>query len=109
MADNENNVARYPINALQDFLEVPPDRLDACLDDFKLYLEMLRPLADLTDFAKFISEAEGEPIDEGVIYGPFIWIDDGTPPATKAVIELSETDDEGMEIKIRTTSPDPMD
>ena len=109
MANNENNVVRYPVNTLQDFLKIPPDRLDTCLDDFKRYLEMLRPLDALTDFAKFISEDEGEPIDEEVIYGPFIWIDDGMPPATNAVIDLSETDDGGMEIKIRTTSPDPTD
>lgn len=49
MADKATK--RYPIETLQDFLQVPPDRLDDCLADFRDYLELIRPLSALIDMA----------------------------------------------------------
>ncbi len=103
MADKEPK--RYPIETLEDLLQVPPDRLDDCLADIRDYLELIRPLSALIDMAKYVAEADGEAIEEDVKHGPFIWIDDGEPGGGGiATIRLQETDDEGLEINIRKSS-----
>jgi hypothetical protein len=51
---------KYKIKHVRDFLEVPSDRLDACLEEFKVFLALVRP------FPTSLFEVNA-----------FEWIDDG--------------------------------
>ena len=54
----------YEVKALSDFLKIPPDRLDACLEEFKTALEKIRVLKACKTLENFI-------------FVSFEWIDDG--------------------------------
>lgn len=101
MATESLNPKHYEISTVDDFLKVPPDRLDDCLEDLKTYLEVKRELAGYFDFIFMLAEAEGGSIRDGVSEGPFIWIDDGNP-TNQMTVEFIDTDDGGMKVEIRT-------
>jgi len=92
---------RYEISTVDDFLKIPPDRLDDFFAEFRAFLEVKRELAAYFEFVFTLAEAEGESFGNEVNHGPFIWIDDGKP-IKKFVIELIDTDDGGLMSQIRT-------
>jgi hypothetical protein len=63
----------YKIKTIEDFLKVPPDRLEVCLQEFKTWCEMTRPLEDAI---KAVADCLYEKIELGFERG-FTWIDDG--------------------------------
>jgi hypothetical protein len=65
-----SDAPRYRIETIRDFLNVPPDRLQACLGEFFQFLEYARLAAKL---------ASGEDVKFSPI---FTWIDDGMNNAT---------------------------
>ena len=64
---------RYEIEKVQDFLKVPEDRLDACLAEFRDYLEIVRSLSEL---AKITGELLGAKQTDTTA-GCLNWCDDG--------------------------------
>lgn len=57
IAENMN----YRIEHVGDFLKVPPDRLSACLQEFQVFLEIVRPLPPFLGVSAFewIDDGEG--------------------------------------------------
>ena len=81
----QSEAPRYEIRTIADFLKVPEDRLDACLDDFRASAHLMRPMADLVEA---ITEDYGEgekPIGVTVEPQSFVWIDDGVKHITLAI------------------------
>lgn len=81
---NENGHLVYEIESLNDFLNIPADRLEDCLADFKVATDMLRPLHQATQAVSenpAIAAAFGIDLDSDkinpVITRKFQWIDDG--------------------------------
>jgi len=72
MSDPPN---KYKIETLCDFLKVPEDRIDVCLEEFKEHLKIHRGFQNIADlvvgalgnFSPFERELEAS----------FTWIDDG--------------------------------
>jgi hypothetical protein len=71
---------RYQIEHVRDFLSVPEDRIDACLEEFKEYLGMAR---DMMSLVKTFGEVVGEEATGDV--GAFVWIDDGKKDRTVTI------------------------
>lgn len=69
-----NEMNEYKIEKITDFLEVPEDRLDDCLVDFKSFLEHTKPLLAL---AKTGAELLGQDPEEAIKLMGFTWVDDG--------------------------------
>ncbi len=63
----------YPIETLADFLTVPEPLIDACLADFKQWLELARNTASITSQ---VNQALGT-ADAAFLMHSFTWIDDG--------------------------------
>jgi len=65
----------YEIRAITDFAKVPADRLDACLAEFRTYLQIIGPTIRLLDTLTAAKIGQGMVTwrDTGV----FCWIDDG--------------------------------
>jgi hypothetical protein len=66
--------AEYSISSIKDFLAIPPESIDACLADFKVWLEAARqPKAFSDDMNALIglSDALSFSLDG------FTWMDDG--------------------------------
>lgn len=68
----------YEIKTVQDFLLVPADRLEACLSEFRDYLEYAR---DIMELAKLAGEIVGAKETESSV-GSFNWTDDGIRKGT---------------------------
>ena len=68
----------YEIKTVQDFLLVPEDRLEACLTEFRDYLEYARDIAEL---AKLAGEIIGAKETQTTV-GSFNWTDDGLRKGT---------------------------
>ena len=105
MAIDSIDPKRYEISTVDDFLKIPPDRLDDFFADFRAFLEVKRELAAYFEFVFALAEAEGESFGDAVNHGPFIWIDDGKP-IEKFVIEFIDTDDGGLMSQIRSEPDD---
>jgi hypothetical protein len=87
----QEDAPRYEINSVKDFLEVPKDRLHACLEDFQVYLLMAHGLLEgIKESSHGVSILEGL-MDE---YPPFTWIDDGK---NNANFKLLVKDSDGEE------------
>lgn len=64
MTDKElNTPTEYSIRNLTDFARIPPEKLDECLIDFKLWVKILREQGKQIKYAGFLPA--------------FIWVDDG--------------------------------
>ncbi len=61
---------RYKIKSASDFLDVPEDKLDLCLEEFKEFLVTAREIMECMPDIKEVSE-------ELILQIHFIWIDDG--------------------------------
>lgn len=68
----------YEIKTVQDFLLVPEDRLEACLSEFRDYLEYAR---DIMELAKLAGEIVGAKETKSSV-GSFNWTDDGLRKGT---------------------------
>jgi hypothetical protein len=66
--------AEYPISSLRDFLAIPPESIDACLADFKVWLEAAR---HPKEFSADMNELIGMPNAMSFSYDGFTWVDDG--------------------------------
>jgi hypothetical protein len=66
----------YRIGALKDFLAVPAESIDACLADFKVWLEIARAR---DEFSADMSELLGVPEALSFSDDGFTWLDDGIP------------------------------
>ena len=58
---------KYTIKTLEDFDQIPPAKLEACLVDFLYYLRFCRGLKDVVP---------QDALDQVKVVG-FIWVDDG--------------------------------
>ena len=70
---------RYEVKSIMDFLEIPEDRLDDCLVEFRSFLETLR---ELTTVAKLGAEMMGQDPIEALKLMAFTWVDDGKTDVT---------------------------
>lgn len=66
----------YRLRAIKDFLSVPPGSIDACLADFKTWLEIAR---SRDEFVSSMSELLGAPGAVSFSDDGFTWLDDGIP------------------------------
>ena len=71
--------AKYEIRSVNDFLKVPEDRIEDCLQEFHTALEMHRAMKGLVDMVA------GHDID--TTFPCFTWIDDGERNATLNMVE----------------------
>lgn len=67
-------IKEYKINNIEDFTNVPDDRLDDCLIDFKQYIILLK------EFKKEDKNLKSE----------FIWIDDGEHKIKEIIIDIKK-------------------
>lgn len=77
-ASATGSAPRYEIKTVQDFLTVPVDRLEACLTEFRDYLEYAR---DIMELAKLAGEMVGAKETKTSV-GSFNWCDDGIRKGT---------------------------
>lgn len=72
---SEPQFKSYKIEHVRDLLQIPPERIDACLDELKDYLAVARIVLAA---AKVLEEAHDVKIKpEDVSVGGFEWTDDG--------------------------------
>jgi hypothetical protein len=69
---------QYIIQTVGDFLKVPEDRLDACLEEFKTFLEQSRAF---TKAADTLEDLIGGDKSKTVVQS-YVWIDDGEKNVT---------------------------
>ncbi len=67
----------YKIREVQDFLNVPEDRLEVCLSEFAVFIGTMR---DLERTVNSLAELTGE--DPQMTEVTFEWIDDGKKERT---------------------------
>jgi hypothetical protein len=79
----------YKIKNIRDFLQVPPERLDKCLADFKEYLGYINHL-EKTVAEEFNSKVESH---------GFTWIDDGKQGLSGLVFRDKQTNDVIAKVK----------
>ena len=68
----------YTIKEVGDFLKVPKDRLDACLEEFTTFLQVSRSFMEM---ANAMADLLGADKSQNVLES-FVWIDDGERNAT---------------------------
>lgn len=64
----ESQIKEYRIQTLSDFFQVPDDKVEQCLKDFKLWIELSKPFCDL---------CADHGVDFTSVVPGFIWKDDG--------------------------------
>jgi len=69
---------QYTIQTVGDFLKVSEDRLDACLEEFKTFLEQERSFMEM---ANAMADLIGADKSQNTVKG-FVWIDDGEKNVT---------------------------
>jgi hypothetical protein len=74
---------RYEIERVWDFLNVPEDRLDECLREFRIMLDMARATASLLDHIGALTLGDDAPRWEPA---NFVWIDDDKGHASITVL-----------------------
>ena len=79
---------QYTIQTVGDFLKVPEDRLDACLEEFKTFLEQGRAFMAFMEMANALAGIMGADKLKNAVKG-FVWIDDGEKNVT---IRISPND-----------------
>lgn len=66
--------AEYSITSIKDFLAIPPESIDACLADFKVWLQMARLPEEFSSDMNDLLATEGA---LSFVDDSFIWLDDG--------------------------------
>lgn len=97
--ENENGHKVYEIESIDDFLDIPADRLEDCLADFKVATDTIRPIYETAN-------AVGELL--GITESPmkqrkFQWIDDGIHGeviASLGITGIELPDGDGVVIRI---------
>jgi len=69
----------YNIKTVEDFLNVPEDRIDRCLEEFKCYLELVPKMIDMMEA---LSDEGKEKVKHNMI---FAWTDDNINKSTITV------------------------
>jgi hypothetical protein len=64
----------YRISSIKDFLAIPPESIDACLADFKVWLQMARKPDEFNSAMNDLLATEGA---LSFVDDSFIWLDDG--------------------------------
>lgn len=83
---NTEDPPRYKIDHINDFLCVPPDRLEACLKEFAVFLAMTGEIKQL------IAGLPAEMVTDDMVRAQsFVWIDDGENNVT---LHLSPMEDQ---------------
>lgn len=72
---------QYTIQTVGDFLKVPEDRLDACLEEFKTFLEQSRAFMEMADAT---ADLVGEDKSKNIVQA-YVWIDDGEKNVTISI------------------------
>ena len=84
--DDMRTPKTYTINNIQDFLQVPPDRMSECLLDFAQFMHTAGELKKLADS---LLDAAGIKDEKPIVFGAFTWIDDGKRGG-KITLKVSE-------------------
>lgn len=71
--ENENGHKVYEIESMDDFLDIPADRLEDCLADFKVATDMIRPIYETANVVGALLGITESPMKQRT----FQWIDDG--------------------------------
>jgi len=82
----------YRIERVQDFLQVPEDRLEECLTEFRHYLQIARSVSEMV---KLVGEVVGAKKAESEIRC-FNWCDDGIRAATIRLETKVEQNDQAL-------------
>lgn len=96
--EDENGHKVYEIESMDDFCDIPADRLEDCLADFKVATDMIRPLYATANAVGELLGLTESPMEQR----KFQWIDDGIhgEAAAKASdITGIEMSDDGMSIR----------
>ena len=80
-----NEVNTYIIETIADFLKVPTERQDACLEEFDGFLHTARAIAEM---AAIVGEVVGA--DPKAEFTAFVWIDDGKRDRTVTIVPVEE-------------------
>lgn len=64
----------YLLSTIKDFLAIPPESIDACLADFKVWLQMARKPDEFSSDMNDLLATEGA---LSFVDDSFIWLDDG--------------------------------
>jgi hypothetical protein len=75
----------YNISSIKDFLSIPVESLDACLADFRAWVELARGGSEL---ANDLNDFLGVPNATTFMLDSFIWIDDGISGISR--VQLSD-------------------
>lgn len=75
----------YHISSIKDFLGIPLESIDACLADFKTWIELAR---NGSEFSRDFNDFVGVPDATSFIQDSFIWLDDGISGVSQ--IELTD-------------------
>lgn len=81
-------MTRYDIRTVMDFCDIPEDRLDACLADFRECVRYLRGVKAVADDYRVADKIRGM---------GFEWADDGQVGLTGLVVEHVEADGDKTE------------
>ena len=79
---------RYTIEKITDIFDIPEDKIDDFLVDFRSYYDLGRPMADLI---KEVAKTGG--VDVDVLPLKMVWIDDDKHDAT-IILKTQEATDE---------------
>lgn len=104
MKPTQEEYPEYMIKSFSDFCNIPADKLDACLEDFKLFINhaigMKNDIESIAQTAKELGLLTEEDYPDGsdaITFDRFTWIDDGKHEITKTVRIREVDSDEDSE------------
>ena len=90
--------AEYSISSIKDFLAIPPESIDACLADFKVWLQMARRPDEFSYDMNDLLATEGA---LSFVDDSFIWLDDGLSGIHHIQIVDASDDSEVARVSVR--------
>ncbi len=113
--DKITEYPEYEISTFRDFEKIPEDKLDQCLEDFKLFIkqfiEIKNDIISATELVAGLSPEIADDFDvarwchDDITVDKFIWIDDGKHETTK-VIKFIERGNENADDYFLTVTYD---
>lgn len=102
MTEEVETYPEYELNSFMDFCDIPEDKLDHCLEDFKIFIKqaigmkrMIEEMAGLAKESGLLSEEDMPPEGQDLVeFNKFIWIDDGKHEVTKTFHFTSNDNEE---------------
>lgn len=91
----DGSVPEYRIEMVQDFLKVPPGRINACLEEFRDWIDFALKMRDV-----IVVDSEHAGANSVFEDGEFVWIDDGKRDHTvilETVVEAPNAKDQHHE------------